>query len=399
MIGDAVHHRIAKETHDLTALPPLGGTCPMPLAIKLGLIHSLVDAACGAIVYAEVARGRLPYTTLVAMVLVYNSLAFGLQWLIGLCADLRVAYRLTGAAGVWLLALSVVLEPRFPWGGVIVAGIGNACFHVGAGAVVLQQSGGRATESGIFVAPGAIGVVAGMWLGLHAGLWCTLWVAMLLGSGLLLWRLIPRDVARPPARSQAVAVPWFPILAVLLLGTVAIRSAIGDLLGSTWSSPTTIRFALAGAIVAGQAVGGVLADRWGWRVASTVGLVVAAPLVTIGLRRVDALLTGMLIFQLTMPVTLAAIYRGLPKWPGLAFGLPCLALLIGLIPSFTGLVDYEGLKLFTMPIVLLSALFVFLGLRSCTSPGFPKQCAVLVSDSQQPVRQRQFRERIAGPTE
>ena len=50
-----VEQPMMQVTHGLTALQPVGGMSPMSLAIKLGVIHALVDAACGAIVYAEVA--------------------------------------------------------------------------------------------------------------------------------------------------------------------------------------------------------------------------------------------------------------------------------------------------------------------------------------------------------
>lgn len=42
----------------------------------------------------------------------------------------------------------------------------------------------------------------------------------------------------------------------------------------------------------------------------------------------------MLVFQMTMPVTLVAVLRVMPARPGLAFGLPCLALVAGALPTF-----------------------------------------------------------------
>ena len=43
-------------------------------------------------------------------------------------------------------------------------------------------------------------------------------------------------------------------------------------------------------------------------------------------------IAAMLLFQMTMPVTLLAVFRALPDEPGFAFGLTTLALLAGTIP-------------------------------------------------------------------
>jgi Na+/H+ antiporter NhaD/arsenite permease-like protein len=43
----------------------------------------------------------------------------------------------------------------------------------------------------------------------------------------------------------------------------------------------------------------------------------------------------MLLFQMTMPVTLTAVHRLLPKRPAFSFGLTCLALIIGAAPVFS----------------------------------------------------------------
>jgi len=336
----------------------LVGRSAMGLAIRLGVIHALVDAACAAILYAEVALDRLPYETLIALVLLYNVLAFGSQWLVGILADLRGAYRSTAAVGTLLIAAAAVTEPFYPWAGAALAGIGNACFHVGAGAVVLRQSYGRAAESGVFVGPGAIGLVTGLWLGLNSDLWRLPIIALLVGSSLVLPRLMPSCDAPAVPRVRATA-SWLALPVALLLGSVAVRAAIGGLLSGSWR---TSAFALAAAALTGKCIGGLLSDRLGWRSSSTLALLLAAPLVAAGLHRFDAALTGMLVFQFTMPVTLAAVYLALPRRPGLAFGLPCLALLLGALPGLTGLLDPVAFKPLAAPLVLLSALMLFVGL-------------------------------------
>ncbi len=262
-----------------------------------------------------------------------------------------------------------------------MAGIGNACFHVGAGAVVLRQSHGRGAESGVFVGQGAIGLVTGVWLGFNSGLWRLPVIVLLVCSSLMLLRIMPSfgfgnrncrpdlaalpvpnappsaAVVRPQATAFEIGLP-----VALLFGSVMVRSAVGCLLSGSWRTPVFVVFALAAAAMAGKCVGGLLSDRFGWRRSSTLALLLAAPLVAAGPYRFDSALTGMLFLQFTMPVTLAAVYLAFPKWPGLAFGLPCLALFLGALPGLTGLLDPVTFKPLAAPLVLLSAVMLFVGL-------------------------------------
>jgi FSR family fosmidomycin resistance protein-like MFS transporter len=150
---------------------------------------------------------------------------------------------------------------------------------------------------------------------------------------------------------------------MLLLGSVAIRSGVGGLLSGSWRTSAFAAFSLAAAAMTGKCIGGLVSDRLGWRVSNTLALLVAAPLVAAGLQWFDAALPGMLVFQFTMPVTLAAVYLALPRWPGFAFGLPCLALLIGALPELAALIDPAVFNPFAAPLILLSALLLFAGLK------------------------------------
>lgn len=227
---------------------------------------------------------------------------------------------------------------------------------------------GAPAESGVFVGPGALGLVTGLWLGLHSALWRLPLVTLLLGSSLWLPRLVPSWAAPAGPRPRAAA-SWLALLVALLLGSVAVRAAIGGLLSGSWRTPAFAAFALAAAALAGKCIGGLWSDRLGWRSSSTLALLLAAPLVAAGLQRFDTALTAMLVLQFTMPVTLAAVYLALPRWPGLAFGLPCLALLLGALPGLTGLLDPVAFTPFAAPLVIFSALMLFVGLRKRLDTG------------------------------
>jgi hypothetical protein len=100
----------------------------------------------------------------------------------------------------------------------------------------------------------------------------------------------------------------------------------------------------------------------GWGTSSALALLVSAPLISLLVNDATFALAGMLVFQMTMPVTLKAMHHVLPSRPGLAFGIPCGALLLGALP---GLLGYGGLISAwprVLGLTLLSAVLVVAGL-------------------------------------
>jgi membrane protein implicated in regulation of membrane protease activity len=74
-------------------------------------------------------------------------------------------------------------------------------------------------------------------------------------------------------------------------------------------------------------------------------------------------LTGVFLFQMTMPVTLAALALWIPGKPAFAFGMACLALLIGTLSSF-----FEETRIHFTPLLIVlfigaSAISIWAALR------------------------------------
>jgi FSR family fosmidomycin resistance protein-like MFS transporter len=105
-----------------------------------------------------------------------------------------------------------------------------------------------------------------------------------------------------------------------------------------WKSDLALLAALTAAVVAGKMAGGLLADRFGWRRVAVTALVGSLPLLALGTSSPAAGIAGVLLFNMTMPVTLAAVAAVLPRGSeGFAFGLTCLALFCGSVPALLGL--------------------------------------------------------------
>jgi len=342
-------------------------------ALALGGVHALVDCASGYLIFRDLGTSALGYPTIVTLVVLYNTLAFGGQVPVGAITDRTRTYRGAAVLGALLAATSLVVAPWAVIAGIVVVGVGNALFHVGAGAHVLAASRNRSTESGVFVGPGAVGLAAGILMGgqrLEAR-WFI--VTLLVVAVFLLPRLIEPSArsgqasSLPRPRSRALLITL--ACASMLVGSVTVRALVGGAVSGSWRGISTeVMLLLALAACGGKMLGGFVSDRLGWATTSVAALLISAPLVSALVRTPVGAVLGMLIFQMTMPVTLKAMHHILPTRPGLAFGIPCLALLVGALP---GLYRVQLLPHWahSLALVVTSAVLVGWGLRLLVRAG------------------------------
>ena len=309
---------------------------PAPHGLHLigvySISHALVDASCAVLVFSASAAGRIPVSLAMVAVLVYNLLAFASQPLLGWFVNDASSARIWARAGalVTAVAYGVGWLPTGIWPGVVLAGLGNAAFHVGGGVVSLRIAPGKATAPGLFVAPGAAGLAAGIAMGTHQ------WLAWLPSLALLF--TIPflaglsAETNRPAHQSNIPAAALPLGAAGMLLTVIVMRAFVGSGLALPWKAEPVLLISLTTAVVLGKAAGGILADRFGRLTVGVGALCLAAPLLVIAPTWAMAGITGILLFNMTMPVTLVATADLLPERPGFAFGLTCLALILGSLP-------------------------------------------------------------------
>ena len=234
------------------------------------LVHMAVDLSCAFLVYTYVLGGEQWYLWL----LLYNFCAFALQMPIGAAADRldrNSCVAVGGCAGVLAgLLLGIV---GFPAGAAVVAGIGNACFHVGGGIDVLNRSERRAAPLGIFVAPGALGIFLGTMLG-RAGTEAAVWIGgLLILSAVViraaagrekLWLTSGNAPFSFSVPSSSVPSDRTLMAAACFLAAVILRSYSGMIQNFPWKETLAgSGLILAGAVVLGKMAGGVLADKLG----------------------------------------------------------------------------------------------------------------------------------------
>ncbi len=322
--------------------------------------HALVDATCAAVLFAIATLGQVDPRALFLFIVLYNVLAFSTQPLFGLAVDSLGMPQYAAISGMVLVAASTLLL-QLPFWATLVAGVGNALFHVGGGVVSLKVAAGRAALPGIYVAPGALGLLIGTLVGGSGHFAAWPFIALLVAAALLILR-----ARRPPAvapRELPEDLRWFETVIVLLLVSVAIRGLVGLSLVLPWKSNPTLLLALTGAVVLGKALGGVLGDRFGWARVALSGLALSVPLLTLFAHVPALAIAGAFFFNLSMPITLICLAEMLPGKEGFAFGLTTLALIVGAWPTFTSLRALTGRQIFIVVTTLASIAALYAGLR------------------------------------
>lgn len=327
-----------------------------------GTAHAIVDGICAAVIFSILKNQIVSTTDFISLVILYNVLAFGLQAIFGLVADYFKSPRAVAFLGCILTGLSAITFLSFPIVAVIFAGLGNALFHVGGGSISLNLTPKKATAPGIYVAPGAVGILVGTLLG--KGGQFIAWPFILILAILCLLMFV---IKKPEMNYEREAVRenkfnYFEFILLLVFLSIAIRSLVGAVLVFSWKTNIDLLIILTSAVVLGKGLGGILADKFGWIRVAVGALILSIPFLVFGTNIPYLAIIGMFLFNITMPITLVAISNILPGRPGFAFGLTCLALIFGMLPAFFSIKQALSNNWFIFSIIIISAMALFSGL-------------------------------------
>ena len=279
-------------------------------------------------------------------------------------ADRWRAYRLCLLGGLVLVALGIAAGPFSPFTAIVLAALGNAAFHVGAGALVMTHSPDRTAAAGVFVGPGAVGLAFGVWCVrvLNLGPW----IFLLPLAACAALALVPAFAEKRSTQSPPAAVSLSRSVLVLCLATIfltiAIRSANGHGVWAVHEGQRGVIWGLAFAACAGNILGGFVADRLGWVTTCVLALLLSAPLLSIFVDNGSVAIVGMVLFQMTMPVTLTAVWRAMPADAGLAFGLAAFAVLAGVAPVYVCPIEWITPRPLLLSLTLVAVAGILVGL-------------------------------------
>jgi hypothetical protein len=325
------------------------------IIIAYGSIHALVDMVCASLVLQAAGEN----SELIYFGILYNILAFGLQMPIGLLADRIKEPVIISIAGCIILIVSVALK-NYSLLPIILAGFGNAMFHVGGGTIALNLLPKKALMPGLFVAPGGIGLTLGILIAKYKFNFNWLFISLLLVACMVMALLKNPEINYKTNKIRIRSI--VPLVFLLLMLTIVFRSTIGLAINFPWKSNYFLLLLLTLSIAIGKAAGGFISDKFGWLKSSAISLLISAPLLALGFNNIVFGIAGIFLFNITMPVTLTAISNLLSGRPGFSFGLTTFALIIGALPTFFHYRIFLSQPQIIFLFTLLSCLLVSFGL-------------------------------------
>ena len=343
----------------------IGMNSKMKMTLCYGTAHLFVDMGCAVLLYT-LGKDTLSTAQIAEFIFLYDMTAFVLQLPIGMLLDvekLKGSRHIYAAAGCGIIAAGNLFAWYFPffgaslWAAILLAvfvGIGNALFHVSAGFDVLWISGKEATLPGIFVATGALGLFLGVKSGDIANVKLLIMAAVLAAMMYLIRQFCDRlsgevlvraarergeslaarrqgRTGRAPAGPAPGAMKSLAAAAVLLTLVIVFRSYLGFIMKYTWRSTFLMGLAATVCVVAGKIAGGIVGDRFGWKQTMAASLVLCA---VCGLfSEVSAVcgLVTLLLFNMTMPITMTGLANVMGWCKGTAFGINTTALFAGFV--------------------------------------------------------------------
>lgn len=330
------------------------------------IIHCIVDMACAMLIAGILTPVSTGTNSLVIAIILYNLFAFAFQLPFGILADKINKNAIVSVIGCLFVIIAYFIN-SFAILSCIIAGIGNALFHIGGGIDVLNISDKKATLPGIYVATGAMGLYIGSkttYLGFNKFYIIIILLTISIVALLWLYKQVKQKykINNEEPKFESISNKKQIVIYCLLI-TICIRGYLGLILNFEWKSNFIIGLVCVTAVVLGKILGGILGDKFGWRKISTLSLIISAILFIFVFDNSICGVLAILLFNMTMPITLTALSNMFNNNKGMAFGLTTLALFIGAIPVLFGYTNFLFNNIALFITTVLSSLILYVGFK------------------------------------
>ena len=299
-------------------------------------IHFIVEVVCFYLLYKIHGNSYLLWV----LPFIYDALAFVPQSIFGYFNDKHPKINMA-LYGIFFLTISLPIYFIFrtPYLAIIFLTMGNALIHVEGAEVTLRSSNGKMASPAIFVGGGSFGVVTGKLLAsTKVSYLLIVFFSLTMIPFILLADYYKKDTLKDknPCKNFNYHNKNMNIKLVILFATliVFVRAYMGYGIPTSWNKTTIETILLFSFMGVGKCLGGIMVDAIGMRKTAILSIVCSLPFLLFGDKIMIISLFGILLFSMTMAITLGLLVSTLKKAPGLAFGLTTIGLFLGTAPIF-----------------------------------------------------------------
>ena len=296
-------------------------------------IHFIVEIVCFYYL-SMVTKGSLVVWILPFL---YDAFAFVPQGIIGYIND-KIPKLRVDMMGVILLLLSYAIylfTPLSVFVSLFILCIGNCSLHVSGAILTLKTSNGKLSSPAIFVAGGSFGVISGRLLSRYNFSPYLMFIFIITMIPFIILSRSYDNYKIKEVKYDYANKNINPIIVVLVATLIVIvRGYMGYGIPTSWNKTvfqTVLLFCFMGI---GKAFGGILSDIFGIRKIGLLSTLLAIPFLAFGDHVMIISLFGVMLFSMTMSITLALIVSVLKRNPGLGFGFTTFGLFLGTAPIF-----------------------------------------------------------------
>lgn len=272
------------------------------------------------------------------LALMYDFFAFVPQGLFGYLKDkgLKINFAITGMflSTISLIMIYFNLNATLV---ILVLSIGNCMVHIEGAETTLKSSNGRMTPSAIFVSGGSFGVLTGKLLAMYkVSIPIIIVINALMLIPILICNRYESEISDKKLESYHFSNKKINSKTIITLAVfvVIVRAYMGYGIPTTWNKTLVQTILLYCSMGIGKAMGGILIDSIGIKKTALLSTIGSLPFLVFGNNIMTISLIGIMMFSMTMAITLGIIVSELKKYPGVAFGFTTLGLFLGSLPVF-----------------------------------------------------------------
>lgn len=322
------------------------------IVLALSLMHLLCDFICGFKIVGVLGDKYIEQTLYIFIV--YNSLAFLFQPLIGLVIDKLFLGKSILIFSIICLFLGIIVNHWLI--SCIFLGIGNQIFHVIGGKICTNINSSKASHLGIFVSLGAIGLVLGsnfyeVTIIIYLALILYLILSVLVVLNIDNYEHSNIEINPKPMNKVVLGT-------ALMVIVVFIRSFLGKIIHFEFEMNLIliILFPCFGAF--GKFVGGFIRDKFGSLKTVVISMSLCCIILIFFAKSIILMMLVMVLINISMPISLYELNQLNQKHEGLNFGILAAVLFPGV---FLGII-YPYNDITYIFIVAISSLLTILSI-------------------------------------